>query len=303
MKKTNKKKKKLELHPRNKHKGKYDFSKLIESNSELSKFVRPNKYNNDSIDFANPEAVKALNTAILYNQYKITDWGIPEGYLCPPIPGRADYIHYIADLLADGKETPTGKDIKCLDIGTGANCIYPIIGITEYDWSFVGTDIDEKALENAKKITDSNPKLKSNIEFRLQSNTVNIFKGIIKENEKFDVSICNPPFHKSLAEAQKGTLRKLRNLSKEEITKITLNFGGQSNELHCKGGEKQFIINMILESKEYANSCKWFTTLVSKQDNLENIYKTMERAGVTTAETFKMGQGNKVSRIVCWTFL
>jgi 23S rRNA (adenine1618-N6)-methyltransferase len=39
----------------------------------------------------------------------------------PPIPGRADYIHQIADLLAtcNKKVVPTGADIRILDIGVG----------------------------------------------------------------------------------------------------------------------------------------------------------------------------------------
>ena len=292
-------KKKLELHPRNKHKGRYNFTELINAYSDLSKFVKPNKFNDDSIDFADPDAVKALNTALLSQQYKITMWDIPKGYLCPPIPGRADYIHYIADILAKNK---ISENIKCIDIGTGANLIYPIIGVTEYNWHFTATDIDKKALENAQKIIDSNKNLSNNIELRLQTNTNSVFKYIIKDDEKYDITICNPPFHKSLADAQKDTMRKLKNLSEKQVKKITLNFGGQSNELFCKGGEKQFIINMILESKQYANSCKWFTTLVSKQDNLDAIYKTLKRVNVQKVETIKMGQGNKVSRVVCWRF-
>lgn len=293
-----KSKQKHELHPRNKHKGHYNFEELISKHSKLKNFVKPNKYDVISIDFANPEAVKELNTALLIQQYGIKNWNIPKGYLCPPIPGRADYIHYIADLL---NATKTDK-VKCLDVGTGANCIYPIIGVMEYNWSFVGSDVDDVAIKNAQKIIDSNELLGRNIDLRLQSNTNHFFKDIIKNDEVFDITICNPPFHKSLADAQKGTMRKLKNLSKEKIEKITLNFGGQSNELFCKGGEKQFIINMILESKQFAKSVKWFTTLVSKQDNLPAIYKTLENVKASKVETIKMGQGNKISRIVCWSY-
>ncbi len=292
-------KQKHELHIRNKHKGQYNFEELIIKHPKLRKFVRPNKYNINSIDFANPEAVKELNTALLIKQYNIVNWNIPKGYLCPPIPGRADYIHYIADLL----KLNANGNVKCLDVGTGANCIYPIIGVAEYNWSFVGSDIDKKAIDNAEKIVNSNKILSKSIELRFQPDINLFFKNIIKKDEKFDVSICNPPFHKSLADAQKGTLRKLKNLSKEQVKEITLNFGGKSNELFCKGGEKQFIINMILESKQYSKSVKWFTTLVSKQEHLPAIYKILENVKVSKIETIKMGHGNKISRIVCWSFL
>ena len=47
----------------------------------------------------------------------------------------------------------------------------------------------------------------------------------------------------------------------------------------------------------------WFTTLVSKQSNLKNAYKTLEKYRALEVKTIPMGQGNKTSRIVAWTFL
>ena len=90
---------KSKLHPRSKHRERYDFEKLISGFPELGPFVQPNKFDDLSIDFANPDAVKALNRALLKFHYGIEHWDVPDGYLCPPIPGRADYIHHIADLL------------------------------------------------------------------------------------------------------------------------------------------------------------------------------------------------------------
>ena len=137
-------KEKPQLHPRNKHRGRYDFEKLTESNPELAPYVKLNPHNDLSIDFFNPDAVKMLNKALLKQYYDIANWDIPSHYLCPPIPGRADYIHHIADLLGSCNKgnIPSGNKIKCLDIGVGANCIYPLIGNKEYGWSFIGCDID-----------------------------------------------------------------------------------------------------------------------------------------------------------------
>jgi 23S rRNA (adenine1618-N6)-methyltransferase len=92
------------LHPRNPHRFRYDFKELIKSCPKLAPFVSLNKYKSESIDFSNPEAVKILNLALLRHFYQLSYWDIPENYLCPPIPGRADYIHYIADLLASCNE-------------------------------------------------------------------------------------------------------------------------------------------------------------------------------------------------------
>ena len=291
------------LHPRNPHEGRYDFDVLIQTCPALASFVAENKYGDDSIDFFNPAAVKALNKALLQHYYQIENWDIPNGYLCPPIPGRADYIHYVADLLSDhSNPIPTEKKIKCLDIGVGANCVYPIIGNKSYDWNFVGSDIDKNAINSANLIIKNNPSLNNKIELRLQENKSHIFKGIIQEDDYFNLTICNPPFHSSKEEAEAGTLRKLRNLKKKKKVKTTLNFGGKSSELWCEGGEKAFISQMIKESREFAYSCLWFTTLVSKEAHLDYIYHQLEKTTVTDYKTINVGQGNKISRIVAWRF-
>ena len=293
------------MHPRNKHLGRYDLELLSINHSELKPFIRPNKYGDDSIDFADPEAVKSLNKALLKTYYGIDFWDIPEGYLCPPIPGRADYVHHVADLLCSinfGK-VPTGPKTICLDVGVGANCIYPIIGNHEYGWSFIGSDIDEISMESAKAIASKNDGLKDAIELRLQTDPKDIFYGVIKKEERIDVTICNPPFHSSKEEAEEGSLRKVRNLTQKRVDKPTLNFGGQGGELWCEGGEKRFIKDMIRESKKFRETCFWFTTLVSKQSNLSTVQGLLKEAKAEEVRTIPMGIGNKTSRIVAWTFL
>ena len=298
-------KEKVTLHPRNRHRERYDFRVLIESCPELGQFVRPNQYGDDSIDFFNPEAVKALNKSLLTHYYEIENWDIPTGYLCPPIPGRADYIHHIADLLGTGNlgKIPTGENIKVLDIGVGANCVYPIIGIKEYAWSFVGADIDPVALESVRKIISSNLILSQRVELRLQVNPKNIFEGIIKNDDRFDLTICNPPFHASPAVAQSGTLRKLHNLNVRNSGIPILNFGGQNGELWCEGGEIRFVKDMIYQSKHFSELCFWFSTLISKESNLKQVISLLKRVEATDVITIPMGQGNKISRVVAWTFL
>src|SRR5690606_29077932 len=137
-----------QLHPRNRHQGRYDFPQLIKACPALEAFVIINPYGNQSIDFANPEAVRVFNRALLAQLYGIHHWDIPPGYLCPPVPGRADYLHGLADLLAEDHdgEIPRGAAIRALDVGCGANCIYPLLGHTDYGWHFVGSDIDPTAV-------------------------------------------------------------------------------------------------------------------------------------------------------------
>ncbi|MCH2223760.1 MAG: 23S rRNA (adenine(1618)-N(6))-methyltransferase RlmF [Crocinitomicaceae bacterium] len=296
---------KSSLHPRNKHRERYDLARLGEVCPELKSFVKPNKFGDESIDFADPVAVKFLNRALLEVHYEITNWDIPEGYLCPPIPGRADYIHHVSELLCQSNfgVIPIGENVVAMDVGVGASCVYPIIGHYEYGWSFIGSDIDRKSIDSAQAILDQNEKVSSFVSLRYQKDKSDIFYGILNRDEKIDVSICNPPFHISADEARKGAVRKVKNLTGNKPLNPTLNFGGMSNELWCDGGERKFIRNIVHQSRKFADNCFWFTTLVSKQSNLKNIYDMLDQIGAREVKTIPMGQGNKVSRIVAWTFL
>jgi 23S rRNA (adenine1618-N6)-methyltransferase len=296
---------KTNLHPNNQHRLGYNFEQLIQKSPDLKKYVFVNEFEIETIDFSNPDAVKALNKALLITDYGIQNWDIPNEYLCPPIPGRADYIHYIADLLAASNEgdVPRGETVQGLDIGVGANCIYPILGNTIYEWSFVGTDTDEKAIENCSVIIENNPKLIDAISLQLQTDSRYIFKNIILPEDKFTFTLCNPPFHASIEEATKANLRKINNLDNTRTTKPIKNFGGQNAELWCEGGELGFITQMIFESAKYPLQCFWFTTLVSKRENLASIYRTLNKVSPVEIKTIDMAQGQKTSRIVAWTFL
>ena len=302
---VNAKEEKTRLHPRNKNRNRYDLSALLILNPELKKYIIPNKYGGISIEFSNPVALRILNKSLLNHYYGIKNWDFPENNLCPPIPGRADYIHHIADLLAENNfgKIPVGDKITCLDIGIGASCIYPIIGTIEYKWKFIGSDIDPKSIDFARKIIESNIDIKNRIECRLQKNKNLIFKNIVAKEDKIDIIICNPPFHSSKEDAQKSTLRKLRNLSDKKVKKTHVKFAGENNEIIFEGGEIKFIENIINESKLYSKKCLWFSTMVSKQSNLKKTYKLIDRNGACFVKTIPMGTGNKSSRIVAWTYL
>ena len=303
---------KSSLHVRNKHQGKYDFDLLCKTLPALTEFVFTNQYGTLSIDFSDAKAVLALNQALLKQFYGVDFWQLPDGYLCPPIPGRADYIHGLADLLVDEKgNIPTGKQVKVLDIGMGANCIYPIIGSQSYAWSFVGSDIDPVSVKMAGLIVKSNKNLNPFIKLRLQKDTKSIFKNIIKSNDKFTLTMCNPPFHASMEKAQAGSARKVNNLNKDKAgqtiakqsqQKVSLNFAGQENELCCAGGEVAFLKQMVSESVEFAKQVKWFSSLVSKSENVSPIKKLLTQLGAKQIKVIKMAQGNKQSRFIAWCF-
>ncbi|MDX1296856.1 MAG: 23S rRNA (adenine(1618)-N(6))-methyltransferase RlmF [Pseudomonas sp.] len=294
------------LHPRNRHQGRYDFPALIKASPELAAFVIINPYGNESIDFANPAAVKVFNRALLKQFYGIAQWDIPADYLCPPIPGRADYLHYLADLLAasNGGEIPRGAKVRALDVGVGANCIYPLLGNREYAWRFLGSDTATEAIASAKAIVQANPGLSEAIELRQQSDAAHIFQGLLSSDERFDLTLCNPPFHASAEEATSGSKRKWRNLGKLDPKRKlpVLNFGGQAAELWCKGGEAAFVSRLIKESVQVGQQVLWFSSLISKAGNLPLVYSALKQAGALQVQTVEMAQGQKQSRFVAWTF-
>ncbi|MET1076803.1 MAG: RlmF-related methyltransferase, partial [Pseudomonas sp.] len=143
------------------------------------------------------------------------------------------------------------------------------------------------------------------IELRLQPQKKQILQGLLASEERFDLTLCNPPFHASLAEATRGSSRKWRNLGKQDPSRKlpVLNFGGQAAELWCEGGEAAFVRQLVEESRLVAHQVLWFSTLVSKASNLPGLLAAVSKAGAQAVRTVDMAQGQKQSRFVAWTFL
>ena len=293
------------LHKTNPHNQEYNFDELCTSYPALKEYVLINKYNNESIDFFNTKAVLALNKALLKHYYKIENYDLPQQHLIPPIPGRADYIHYLAQYLMQNNNNtiPRGKDVKILDIGTGANCIYPIIASSAYDWDLVASDSSQESLDIAKNIVASNTSLNNKVEFRFQNKQSDVLKNIVSNDEYFMASICNPPFHKSQEDASEASSRKIKNLKKDEYAKTVLNFSGTASELWCQGGEVEFISKLISQSTLYKKNFFCFSTLVSKKEHLSIFERKLKNLKAIDIKILEMKQGQKISRILVWSFL
>ncbi|KKO44338.1 23S rRNA methyltransferase [Arsukibacterium ikkense] len=290
-----------QLHPRNPHQGRYDLARLSVGYPALQPHLQLSPAGEQTINFSDPTAVLALNAALLKHYYQVEYWQLPPGYLCPPIPGRADYIHYAADLLAEPDEVPKGKQITLLDIGCGANLIYPIIASRSYGWRCVGTDIDAVALKAAQLIIDSNPQLTGHVTLRRQADSNRILQGVITPTDRFELSVCNPPFYGSAAEAAAANQRKRTNLGLSASAEQR-NFAGQQHELWCPGGELAFIRQLISESVAFASQVGWFSSLVSQQSNLKMLVAAVRQMGATQVKQIKMQQGQKSSHLLAWRF-
>lgn len=291
------------MHPRNRLRDGYDFARLTTALPALDRFVTRSPRGDATIDFADPAAVLALNQALLKEAYGL-EWSVPAGALCPPIPGRVDYLHHLADLLSGGDAAaiPRGPTVSMLDLGSGASCIYPLLGASEYGWRFVATESNQASHRWARQIVRINPAVARLIEGRHQPDPLACFANVTTAGERFAACLCNPPFHASAAAAAAGSTRKRRNLRLPSDA-AALNFGGAPGELWCAGGEVGFIERMITESAQRPRLCFWFTTLVSKRAHLARLERALARTDAAEVRTLEMAQGQKQSRILAWTYM
>ena len=293
---------KTRLHPQNPFAAPYPLTELVKLQPALAAYLKTTPDGRQSVNFAEPEAVTLLNTALLQWQFGLAYYQIPPGYLCPAVPGRLDYLLYLQDLLTQShldKKVPASA-VQLLDIGCGANLIYALLAAKALRWQAIGSDIDARALQNAASLIEQYG-LQRQLSLRLQANPQAIFHGVIQPGDYLDLTLCNPPFHDSPDAAAAGSARKQRNLGLE--SSAPLNFAGQANELWCEGGEPDFLRRMLAESKDFAHQVYWFSTLVSKQQHLPKLQKQLQQLGATQVQVISMAQGNKQSRILAWSFL
>lgn len=288
------------LHPDNPFAAPYPLQELAVLQPALLPWLRQTPAGL-SVDFAAAEAVLALNTALLRWQFGLTYYEVPAGYLCPAVPGRLDYLLYLRDLLTQsnaGKAVPA-KAVQVLDIGCGANLIYSLLAVKACKWRVLASDISAAALAHAGHLLAMN-QLNDQIRLFQQKDASLLFAGVLAAGDYVDLTLCNPPFHQDSQSAAAGSARKQQGLGLKETG---LNFAGQANELWCDGGERGFLLRMISQSQQFASQVYWFTSLVSKAEHLKTLQQALTAAGATRQQVIPMQQGNKQSRILCWSFL
>ena len=304
------------MHIDNPHKNGYDIKALVQVLPDLAPFVIQNKHGVDSIDFSNAKAVKLLNRALLKKYHQVQYWDIPDGFLCPPIPGRLDYLCHLNDFLEEQGLNQVlalnNEKVNALDIGTGANMVYAMLASQVFNWKVTGSDIEKLSINWASELVKQNKNLKKSIRLVHQPNKQHIFKGVIKEGEYYDLTLCNPPFHASEAEAMAGSQRKNKNLNRNKLKRGSqvasikdnnqLNFAGRNNELWCQGGELSFIKNMMDESSLFVQQVGAFSCLVSKKENLPALKSHLSKLKQVQHKVVDMKQGAKISRILIWWF-
>ncbi|XP_014509863.1 U6 small nuclear RNA (adenine-(43)-N(6))-methyltransferase-like isoform X1 [Vigna radiata var. radiata] len=312
-----------------------DFAHLAILYPSFQSFVQPSPpHMRLTIDWTDFNATRELTRILLHHRHTLT-WWIPDGQLCPTVPNRSNYIHWLEHLLSSNIIPGTissDSKVRGFDIGTGASCIYPLLGASLHGWSFVGSDVTDVAIEWAEKNVSSNPHISNLIEIRrVQDNNappcvevedlVNsdqialckktdmevaplpldlhacenksyrgppILVGVVRDDEKFDFCMCNPPFFESLEEA--GLNPKTA-------------CGGTSREMVCPGGERAFITRIIEDSTQLKQHFRWFTSMVGKKSNLKYLVSKLWGVGVSIVKTTEFVQGRTYRWGLAWSFL
>ena len=269
-----------------------DFLTLIKEFPELKKYkLKQNEDNEDEFqfDWSNNELSLLMDKSILNYYFNIKYYDIPKGFLIPPIPSRINYINLINSIITKLINDIDIKNIIGIDIGTGANIIYPILGYSIYKWKFICTEINKEAYNNAKLILQKN-NLENNINIIKQNNKDNIFISILNRENKYLFSMCNPPYYNYENEI------KLEDKKRDN----EYNF----DEIYYKNGEYGFFQRYFEESICYKNNVFLYTILIGKKINAENIYDKLSSYNdiIKIYNMQKILTGNNVRYIIYWSF-
>ncbi|RKF53686.1 U6 small nuclear RNA -methyltransferase [Erysiphe neolycopersici] len=286
-----------------------NFSTLALVDSEFAKYLKPN----GQLDFSDPNAVQQLTKSLLKRDFGLSVV-LPQDRLCPPVPNRLNYILWVQRLLdttdikliidwnktvvsSSNTENNSRNDVTVygLDIGTGASCIYPLLGCAlRNNWKLFGTDTDEKSLEYARQnVTSNHLSDRISIVKTEPREPLIPFQVLGVENLKF--IMCNPPFYESKEEMLKCAEAKKR----PPFTACT----GADFEMVTEGGEVEFISRLIDESTESKSRVQWYTSMIGKLSNLIILREKLVKLGINNYALTDFVQGNKTKRwAIAWSF-
>ncbi|CAD5235181.1 unnamed protein product [Bursaphelenchus xylophilus] len=288
------------MHPRNPYKSKPpDFSKLAFEYPRFRKHCRVSTTGKVEGDFSNEEFVKVLSETLLKKDFGL-DVEFMEGSLIPRVPQRLNYLLLIQDILiANG----ICENVMGLDIGTGASCIYPLLGARLCKFSFVATEIDEDSVKWAQKQVEKN--FKNNEIILIQGQKEGFFKTPLKSVDRFDFCMCNPPFFHEKEANEKftsdvnGNRRNSSNKHTNAPNSVTV---AKTNELMVEGGEVEFVKRIMDESVQVKDKFRLFTTMLGKKSSVATLKKHLVDRGCQQFAVSILSQGRTQRWVISWTF-
>ncbi|RFN53674.1 23s rrna (-n6)-methyltransferase [Fusarium flagelliforme] len=266
-----------------------DFQQLALQDADFSRL-----WNQHKTDFFNdPECVMQLTKSLLKLDFKL-QLELPDDRLCPPVTNRHNYILWLKNLLDSSSYEKNDRNVVGLDIGTGASCIYPLLGCRERDWNFIATDIDSKSLEYARRNVALN-NLDQRIKVVERKPTDNIIPLDDLQVPSIAFTMSNPPFYKSEQELIESAKKK----SRAPFTACT----GAKVEMVTDGGEIAFVDRILKESLVLRQRVQWYTSMFGFLTSLIDFVDKLREHNIDNYAVTEFVQGNKTRRwAIAWSF-
>ncbi|XP_067866637.1 RNA N6-adenosine-methyltransferase mettl16 [Heterodontus francisci] len=282
------------MHPRNRYKDQPpDFTYLASKYTEFQQHIHTSLTGKVSLNFKDPEAVRALTCTLLKEDFGLTI-DIPLERLIPTVPLRLNYIHWVEDLIGSGPDKT--KLIRGIDIGTGASCIYPLLGATMNGWFFLATEVDDMCFNYAKKNVEQNH-LSDLIKVVKVPQKTLLMDALKEESEiVYDFCMCNPPFFANQLEA-KGV--NSRNPSRPPPSSV--NTGGIT-EIMAEGGELEFVKRIIHDSLQLKKRLRWYSCMLGKKCSLAPLKEELRQQEVPKVTHTEFCQGRTMRWALAWSF-
>uniref|UniRef100_A0A8C1SIA0 U6 small nuclear RNA (adenine-(43)-N(6))-methyltransferase n=1 Tax=Cyprinus carpio TaxID=7962 RepID=A0A8C1SIA0_CYPCA len=256
------------MHPRNRYKDKSpDFVYLASKYPEFQKHVQTTLTGRVTLNFKDPEAVRALTCTLLKEDFGLTI-EIPLERLIPTVPLRLNYIHWVEDLTGG-----QGNPRRGIDIGTGASCIYPLLGATMNGWFFLATEVDDICFNYAKKNVEQNHLAELIRVVKVPQKTL-LMDALKEQSIVYNFCMCNPPFFANQLEAKGVNSRNSRRPPPSSI-----NTGGVT-EIMGEGGELEFVKRIIHDSLQLKKRLRWYSCMLGKKCSLAPLKDELLKQGV-----------------------
>ncbi|VDM60525.1 unnamed protein product [Angiostrongylus costaricensis] len=252
------------MHPRNPYKeSPPDFNDLATRFPDFRAHCTLGNNGRVFVNFQEDGAVRSLTKALLKKDFDL-EVELPHGCLVPRVPQRLNYILFIEDLL---KLNQIENNVIGIDIGTGASCIYALLGARWAGWKFFATETNTKAAEaaNANVVRNRLGHLIRVIHISEQSTTL----------IKFTFCMCNPPFFESC----------------------------ETSKVRFIGGEVAFIGRLIDESVLLQTQVSIYTTMLGKKSSISVLCRRLSRIDGVRYTVSTLSQGRTLRWVLAWTFL
>ncbi|XP_032823528.2 RNA N(6)-adenosine-methyltransferase METTL16 isoform X1 [Petromyzon marinus] len=285
-----------DMHPRNRYKDKPpDFALLASRNPEFKKHVQTDLSGRVRLNFKEPEAVRALTCALLQEDFGLSI-EIPLERLIPTLPLRLNYIHWVEDLLGSSLSRDPEKSVHGIDIGTGASCIYPLLGATMNGWHFLATEVDNVCFTYATQNVARNG-LQGLVRVMKVPQKTLLVEALNEDPElAYDFCVCNPPFFANQQEAYGVNSR-----NSHRPPPSSVNTGG-ATEIMAEGGELEFVRKIIHDSLQLQKRIRWYTCMLGKKCSLAPLKEELRRCGVPRTTTTTFCQGRTMRWALAWSF-